>query len=113
MIIILIILCFFKTSLCFLRQSSPDATLIGTNGIRFTQKELLKKNSEVEKKMKITEKIDQNVIKYNGEVIIVKETDSIDDKPITLNNYIVFGTKSIDLYSKDLSKIEKSIKYLK
>lgn len=112
-IIISIILFFLNTSLCFLRHSSPDATFIGSSGIRFTQKELLKKNSELEKKFRIKEKNDNSAnIKYDVEIIVVKEDDPNDAEPVVMKNYINLSEKNIDLLTKDTHKIEKSINWV-
>ena len=123
-IIIVTILCLFKTSLCFLKHSSPDTNLMRKNEIRFIEKELLGKNTntEVEKKMKIKIKenlktkekeVDENQHKYNVEINIVKETDSDYAEPIVLKNPLVFGKKTLDLLDEITGNIQKSISYLR
>jgi len=104
-IAIFFILCFFKINLCFLRHYSPDATLIGNNGIRFMQKASTNTEEEIKEN-------NQGGYKYTSEVIVVKETDPADSKPLETKGKVVLEKRNVNLLDLATGKVKTSLNYL-
>ena len=104
-IALLVITCFLNTSICFLRHNSPDATLIGNDGIRFMQKAL---STEEENKEK-----SKAGYKYNGDLLVVKETDPADTKLTSQNAIIVLEKKTVNILDLKTNAIQVQADYLK
>lgn len=104
-IITLLIICFFfNKSLSFSRHSSPDATIIANDNIRFLQKSI---SSEDENK----EKNKQN-LKYNADIYIVSETDLESDKPQEQSSIIMLDKSGINIVD-NRNKLSSTTSYLR
>lgn len=101
-IALLVIICVLNTSKCFLRHYRPDSTLIGNDGIRFMQKAI-----------STEEENSQAGYKYNGEILVVKETDPADSKPTWTTANIVLEKKSVHVLDQQTNKIIVSSDYIK